>query len=134
MTFSFASDETIAAMLLQKNSKGFEQPISFFNGALRHAKLRYNLIEKQAYALVKPLKFFWVYNMHSKVIAYVPNIAVKDVLVQPDTEGKRGRWIAKIMEFDLEIKPTKLIKGQGISHLLDKSNCKVLDVNLISNM
>ena len=37
MTFSFASDETIAAVLLQKNSKGFEQPISFFNRALRDA-------------------------------------------------------------------------------------------------
>ena len=68
------------------------------------------------------------------MIAYVPNIAVKDVLVQPYTEGKRGRWIAKILEFDLEIRPTKLIKGQGLAHLLDESNCKVLDVNMISNI
>ena len=62
------------------------------------------------------------------------NIAVKDVLVQPNTKGKRGRWIAKILKFDVEIKPTKLIKGQGLSRLLAKSNCKVVDVNLISNM
>ena len=68
------------------------------------------------------------------MIAYVPNIAVKDVLVHPDTEGKRGRWIAKILEFDLEIRPTKLIKGQGLACLLAESNCKVLDVNLISNI
>ena len=68
------------------------------------------------------------------MIAYVPIIAVKDVLVQPNTEGKRGRWIAKILEFDLEIRPTKLIKGQGLAHLLAESNCKVLDVNLISNI
>ena len=72
--------------------------------------------------------------MHSKVIAYVPNIAVKDVLVQPDTKGKRGRWIPKILEFDLEIRPTKLIKGQGLACLLVESNCKVLDVNLIYNL
>ena len=68
------------------------------------------------------------------MIAYVPNIAIKDVLVQPDTEGKRGRWIAKILEFDLEIRPTKLFKGQGLSFLLVESNCKVLDVNMISNI
>ena len=62
------------------------------------------MIEKQAYALVKSLKYFRVYILHSKVIAYVANIAIKDVLVQSDTEGKRGRWIAKILEFDLEIR------------------------------
>ena len=38
------------------------------------------------------------------------------------------------MEFDLEIIPTKLIKGQGLARLLAESNCKVLDVNLISNI
>ena len=68
------------------------------------------------------------------MIAYVPNIVVKDVLVQPDNKGKRGRWITKILEFDLEIRLTKLIKSQGISHLLAESNYRVLDVNLISNM
>lgn len=68
------------------------------------------------------------------MIAYVPNIAVKDVLVQPNTEGKRGRWIAKVLEFDLEIIPIKLIKGQGLTYLLAESNYKVLDVNLISNI
>lgn len=134
MAFSFALDETITTMLLQKNAEGFEQPISFFSRALRDAELRYNLIEKEAYAIVKSLKSFRVYILHSNVIAYVPNIAVKDVLVQPTTERKRGRWIAKIMEFDLEIRPTKLIKGQGLARLLAESNCKVLDVNLISNM
>ena len=64
----------------------------------------------------------------------MPNIAFKDVLVQPNTKGKRGRWIAKILEFDLEIRPTKLIKGQGLARLLVESKCKVLDVNLISNI
>jgi len=41
----------------------------------------------------------------------VPNAAVKDVLVQSDVEGKRGKWIAKIQEYDLDIKPTNLVKG-----------------------
>ena len=46
ITFSFASDETITTVLLQKNEEGFEHPISFFSRALRDAELRYNLIEK----------------------------------------------------------------------------------------
>jgi hypothetical protein len=68
--------------------------------------------------LVKALKAFRIYVLHSKIIAYVPLASVKDILIQPDIDGKRGKWIAKILEFDLEIKPTKLIKGQDLARLL----------------
>ena len=37
-------------------------------------------MEKQAYALVKAIKDFRVYILYSHVIAYVPNVAVKDIL------------------------------------------------------
>ena len=121
--FSFALEDTIAVVLLQKNSDGLEQPISFFSKTLRDLELKHNIMEKQAYALVKDLKFFRIYVLHSKVLAYVPNSAVKEILAQPDSEGKRGRWIAKVMEYDVEIKPTKLVKGQGLAKLLTESNC-----------
>jgi hypothetical protein len=58
--------------------------------------------------------------------------SVKDILIQPDIDGRRGKWIAKILEFDLEIKPTKLIKGQGLAKLLAESNCKALGINFIN--
>jgi hypothetical protein len=57
-------------------------------------------------------------------LAYVPTNTIKDILTQPDSEGKRGKWIAKIQEYDMEIKPTKLVKGQGLAKLLVESNCK----------
>ena len=52
------------------------------------------------------------------------------MLLQLDIEGKRGRWIAKILEFDIEIIPTKLIKGQGLARLMADSNCKALSINI----
>ena len=75
-------------------------------------------MEKQAYALVNALNFFRIYVLHSKILAYVPSLAVKEILAQLDSEGKRGRWIAKVMEYDVDIKPTKLVKGQGLAKLL----------------
>jgi ribonuclease HI len=132
LIFSFASCDTVAAVLLQKNDQGQEQPIAFYSRALRDAELRYEIMEKQAYALVKALKAFRVYVLHSKIIAYVPSASVKDILIQPDMDGKRGKWIAKILEFDLEIKPTKLIKGQGLAKLLAESNCKALGINFVN--
>lgn len=59
--FSFASEHTIATILLQKNSEGFEKTIAFFRKYLRDTSLKYNIIEKRAFALVKALKYFRVY-------------------------------------------------------------------------
>ena len=64
--------------------------------------------------------------MHSKTVAYVPNIVVKEILIHIDSEGKIGRYIAKIMEYNVEIIPTKLVKGQGLARLLVDSNYEAL--------
>jgi hypothetical protein len=32
----------------------------------------------------------------------------------------------------VEIKPTKLVKGQGLAKLLAESNCRFLDLNTLS--
>jgi hypothetical protein len=66
--FSFASEHTIAAVLLQKNSEGYEQPIAFFSKSLRDVSLNYNIMDKQDFALVKAIKEFRVYiltRMHT---------------------------------------------------------------------
>jgi hypothetical protein len=68
--------------LLQNNEEGFQQPIAFFSKSLRDAELRYDILEKQTYAMVKDLKAFRTYVMYSKIIAYVPTNAIKDILVQ----------------------------------------------------
>jgi hypothetical protein len=117
---------------LQKNSEGYEQPIAFFSKALRDAALNYNIMEKQAFTLVKAIKDFRVYILHSHTIAYVPNVVVKDILTQDNPDDRRGKWIAVIMEYDIEIKPTKLIKGQGLAKLMVESNCNALDINFLA--
>jgi hypothetical protein len=110
--FSFTSEETIVAVLLQKNEQGHEQPISIFNKALRYAELKYDKLEKKAYVLVKALKAFIVYVLQSSITTRVPSNNVKEILVQPDNEGKRTKYIVKLLEHDLHINPTKMIKGQ----------------------
>ena len=130
--FSFASKDTIATVLLQRNVDDQEKPVAFFSKVLRDAEVKYEPLEKQAYALIKSLKAFRVYILQAKVIDYVPSSSVKDVLIQPDIDGKRSKWIEKLIEFDVEIKPTKLVKGQGLAKLLAEENCKLLKINLVS--
>jgi hypothetical protein len=46
MIFSFASENTIVVVLMQRNEQGYEQPISFFRKTLRDSELKYDIIEK----------------------------------------------------------------------------------------
>ena len=51
------------------------------------------------------------------------------MLTQPNIDGKRDKWISNIIEFDIEINPTKLVKGQGLAKLMAKENCDILGMN-----
>ena len=44
--FSFASYDTVEAVLLQKYDEGLDHPIAFFNKTLRDVELKYDPIEK----------------------------------------------------------------------------------------
>ena len=123
----------MAIVLLQKDEQGAKKPIAFFSRALRDAPLKYPIMEKQAYALVKAIKDFRVYILYSHVIAYIPHAAVKDIFTQEGLEGKRGKWIANILEYDIEIKQTKMIKGQGLAKLMSKTNFQALEINQLDN-
>lgn len=52
----------------------------------------------------------------------MPNVIIKDIITQNGPDGKRGKWIAMILEYDTKINPTKLIKGQGLAKLMVESN------------
>ena len=49
-------------------------------------------MKKQVFALIKALKDFRVYILHSHIIAFVPHTVVKEILTQ-DPNGKRGKGL-----------------------------------------
>ena len=129
MIFSFASEHTIAGVLLQKKEQNEEQPIAFYIKALRDSTLKYNIMEKQAYACVKALKEFRVYILHSHSTVFVPSAAIKDILTEVEPDGRRVKWIATLLEYAIKIKPTKLVKGQGLAKLMAQANHEALGIN-----
>ena len=88
-------------------------------------------MEKQAFALIKALKDFRVYILHSHTISYVTSTTIKDILTQPDPKGRRAKWIVILLEYDLEIKPTKLVKGQGLAKLMTRSHVDFMEINFL---
>jgi hypothetical protein len=62
---------------------------------------------------------FQTYILNSHVISYVPSsLVIKKKL----REGKWANWLAKIQEYDIEIKPLKEVKGHGLCNLIANSD------------
>jgi len=53
LIFSFSSGNTIVDVLLQKNEENHEQAIAFLSKELKDVELKYNVMTKKDYALVK---------------------------------------------------------------------------------
>jgi len=96
--YSFASEETIASILTQRNSKGEELTISFMSKTIHDYELKYSDIEKHTLSLVKAVAHFRTYILSSHVIAYVASSLIKIFLDQQLREGKLANWLSKIQE------------------------------------
>ena len=59
---------------------------------------------------------------------------MKDILTHPNPKRKRGKWIAVLLEYDLEINPMKLIKGQGLARLMAQTNCELLGIKFTTDL
>ena len=82
ITYCYASEHTLLAILMQRNDEGVQAPIAFMSVPLKNHKLKYSQIEKHAFAMVKALKNIWFYILHSHYVVYIPDAAVKGVLTQ----------------------------------------------------
>ena len=85
---------------------------------LQGAESNYPFIYKQAYAIYKAVKHFrsYILKNHTKVI--VPHPIVSSLFTQQEMGEIRGNWMAVVQEFDLDIKPAKIVKGQGLCKLV----------------
>eukprot|EP00253_Pinus_taeda_P028659 PITA_28659 len=116
--YTIASDLSYAAVLTQINNHNLEAPISFYSSNIQGAELNYSEVEKQAFVVYKAVKHYrpFLLKSHTKVI--VPFPAVRQLLIQRELGEKRENWVTALQEYDLEIKPTKIVRGQGFCRLL----------------
>ena len=80
--YCYAFENILVSMLTQPEKDNVETPIAFMSIPLKKHELKYSLIEKNAYALVKAVKQFrfYILNSHSKV--FVLDSVVKTLLTQ----------------------------------------------------
>lgn len=109
--YSFSLDHSCVSMLMQKDDKGSEHPISFMSSPLKDVELCYPNVEKQVYALVCSVKKFRNYILRNKVFYIVLNLAIKILLIQNELGERQAKWVTLLQEYDMEIHPMKLVRG-----------------------
>eukprot|EP00253_Pinus_taeda_P010565 PITA_10565 len=111
--YTIASDFSYVAVLTQINNHNLEAPISFYSSNLQGAELNYSEVEKQAFVVYKAVKHYrpFLLKAHTKVI--VPFSSVRQLLIQRELGEKRANWVTALQEYDLDIKPAKIVRGQG---------------------
>lgn len=93
---------------------------------LKKHENKYSLLEKQPFVMVKVVKQFRYYILHSHSMVFVPNSAVKSILTRQEVGlNKRATWVTKIQEYDLDIHPTKMVKGQGLCKLIAENKIEI---------
>ena len=70
--------------------------------------------DKQDYAVFKAVKQFrpYILKNRTKVIIHYP--AIRSLLIQKELGERRGNCVTSLQEYDLEVKPASIVKGQGL--------------------
>ena len=85
---------------------------------LQGAELNYPVVEKQAYVVFRVVKQFRPYILKNRTKVIVLHPAVRSVFIQKELGERRGNWVISLQEYDLEFKPTSIVKGQGLCKLM----------------
>ena len=64
------------------------------------------------------MKQFRHYILKNRTKVIVPHPTVRTLFVQRELGERRGTWVTTLHEYDLELKPANIIKGQGLYTLI----------------
>ena len=108
--YAFSSKSSIATVLTQKDDEGKgEHLVAFYSWTLKEYEMNYNFVERQAFAIVKGLKNILHLISCNKVFVYDMHSSVREYIMEGEITEKRANWINKILEYEIEVKPTKTI-------------------------
>jgi hypothetical protein len=80
------------------------------------------IVDQQAYIVFKAVKHFMILHIEVQEVKHkhlvVPYPVVRNLLVQKELGEKRENWMTSLQEYDLEIVPTQIVRGQGLCKLV----------------
>jgi hypothetical protein len=132
--YTFAFNHSYVVVLTQKNVEKNEVPIAFISSAFKGVELNYPVVDRQAYVVFKAVKHFRSYILNSRMKFIVPYPTVRNLLVQKELGEKRANWVTSLQEYDLEIIPAQIVRGQGLCKLVFDSTAGQQEESDTSNL
>ena len=89
---------------------------------MQGAELNYFEVEKQAFTVFKSTKHFRPFLLKTYTKLIVPFSAMRQLLIQREVGEKRANWVTALQEYDINIKPMNIVRGQGFCRLLTRAS------------
>ena len=84
-------------------------------------ELNYHEVDKQVFFIFRAAIHFRPYLLKSRTKVIVPYPTVRNLSVQKDLGDKISPWMTTLQEYNIEIKPSTVVGGQGICKLVFES-------------
>ncbi|XP_061363904.1 uncharacterized protein LOC133307411 [Gastrolobium bilobum] len=109
-------EEAISVVLIKEINEG-QEPIYFVSRTLQGAEVRYQKLEKVAFALLVTTRRLRPYFQGHQIIVRT-NQPIRQVLHKPDLEGRMTNWAIELSEYDITYESRKAIKAQALADFI----------------
>jgi hypothetical protein len=112
-----ADAQTIGSALIQE-FEGKERVVAYLSRKLLDPETRYSAAEKLCLCVYYSCTKFQHYLLNAECIVYSKFDVIKHMLPMPILNGRIGKWILALSEFELKFESTKAVKGQIIADFI----------------
>jgi hypothetical protein len=112
-----ADTQTIGSTLIQE-SEGKERVVAYLCRKLLDPETRYSAAEKLCLCVYYSCTKFQHYLLNAECIVYSKFDVFKHMLSMPILNGRIGKWILALSEFELKFESAKGVKGQIIADFI----------------
>jgi hypothetical protein len=112
-----ADTQTIGSTLIQE-FEGKERVVEYLSRKLLDLETRYSAAEKLCLCVYYSCTKFWHYLLNAECVVYSKFDVIKHMLFVPILNGRIGKWILALSEFELKFESAKAVKGQIIADFI----------------
>jgi ribonuclease HI len=112
-----ADTQTIGSALIQEFEKK-EWIVAYLSRKLLDPQTRYSAAEKLCLCVYYSCTKFRHYLLNAKCVVYSKFDVIKHMLSMPILNGRIGKWILALYEFELKFESAKVVKGQIIADFI----------------
>jgi hypothetical protein len=122
-----ADTQTIGLALIQE-FEGKERIVAYLSRKLLDPETRYSAAEKLFLCVYYSCTKFQHYLLNAECIVYSKFDVIKHMLSMPILNGRIGKWILALSEFELKFESVKAIKGQIIADFITEHRDPSIDL------